>query len=79
MCIYVNMLEYLCIYTLGIPICGNKIDMDRIIVLPVGWSWHEMYLWLVPNEIQLYLSRTFTSKPSVIIEVQHRWQGSFER
>ena len=34
------------------PIWGNKIDMDRISVHSVGWNWHEMYLWLLPNEIR---------------------------
>ena len=39
----------------------NKIDMDRIFVLPVGWNWHEMYLWLLPDEIQPNLPWTFIS------------------
>ena len=50
-------------------------DMDRIFVLPVGWYWHEMYLWLLPYEIQPYLGRTFTSMPSGIVEVQNRSLG----
>ena len=50
--------------------------MDRIFVLPVGWNWHIMYLWLLPNEIWPYLSRTITSKPNGIVEVQNRSLGS---
>ena len=53
-------------------IWGNEIDMDPIFVLPVGWNWHEMYLWLLPNEIRPYLDRTFTSMSSGIVEVQNR-------
>ena len=52
------------------PIWGNKIDMDLIFVLPVGWNWHEMYLWLLPNEIRPYLGWTSISMPSGIAEVQ---------
>ena len=53
-------------------IWGNKIDMDRIIVLPVGCNWHEMYLWLLPNEIRPNLGQTFTSMPSGIVSVKNR-------
>ena len=42
------------------PISGNKLDIYRIYVLPVGWNWQEMYVWLLPNEIQPYLGQTFT-------------------
>ena len=45
--------------------------MDRIRVLPVGWNWHEMYLWLLLNEIRLFFGRTSISVPSGIIEVQN--------
>ena len=66
--------ENLLIYTLGkgcyAPIWGNKIDMDRIVVLSVDWNWHEMYPWLLPNEIWPYLGWTFTSMPRGIVEVQ---------
>ena len=57
------------------PIWGNKIDMNLICVLPVGWNWHEMYLWLLPNEIRPYLGRTCTSTPSGMVEVQNRSLG----
>ena len=57
-----------CHYT---PIWGSKIGMDRIFELPVGWNWHEMYLWVLPNEIQPYLGRTVTSTPSGITEVKY--------
>ena len=72
-------------YTLGkkgyyTPIWGHEIDMDRIFVLPVGWNWHAMYLWLLPNEIRPYLGRTFTSMPRGIIEVQnHSLGGHFSK
>ena len=60
-------------YTLGkgcyTPIWGNKIDLD-FFVLPMGGYWHEVYLWLLPNEIWPYLGQTFTLMPSVIVEVQ---------
>ena len=49
--------------------------MDRIFVLPLGWFWHEMYLWLFPNEIRPY--RTFTLMPSGIVEVQNRSLGGY--
>ena len=54
------------------PHLRQKIDMDRIFVLPVGWNWHEMHLWLLPNEIQPYHGRTFTLMPNGIVEVQKR-------
>ena len=37
------------------PIWDSKIDMEWIYVLPVGWTWQEMYLWLLPNEIRHFL------------------------
>ena len=46
---YSTLLEKKGYYT---PIWVNKIDMDRISVHSVGWNWHEMYLWLLPNEIR---------------------------
>ena len=57
-------------------IWGNKIDMDRIFVLPVAWNWHEMYLWLLPNEVQSYLGQTFTSMPTGIVKVPNHSLGS---
>ena len=41
----------------------------------MGWNWHEMYLWLLPNEIQPFLGRTLALMPSVIVEVQNRSLG----
>ena len=62
------------------PIWGNEIDMDWIFVLPVGWKWYEMYLWLLPNKIGPYLVWTFTSMPSRIVEVQnHSLGGHFPK
>ena len=55
-----------------IHIWGNKIGMDGIFVLPVGWNWHEIYLWLLPHEILPYIVRTFTLMPSGIVVVQTR-------
>ena len=49
--------------------------MGRISVIPVGGNLHEMYLWLLPNEIRPYLGRTFISMPSGIVEVQNRSLG----
>ena len=46
------------------PIWCHKTDMDRIFVLPIGWNWHEMYLWLSSNNIWPHLGRNFTSMPS---------------
>ena len=46
------------------PIWCHKTDMDQIFVLPVGWNWHEMYLWLSSNNIWPHLGRNFTSMPS---------------
>ena len=53
------------------PHLRNKIHEDRICVLPMGCNWHEIYLWLLPNEIRPYHGRTFTTMPSGIAEVQN--------
>ena len=45
--------------------------MDRIFVFQISWNWHEIYLWLLPIEIQPYLGRIFTSMPSGIIKLQN--------
>ena len=65
-----------CCYT---PIWGNKTNVDRIFVLPVGWNWHEMYLWLLLTEIRHYLGRTFTSMSRGIVPVQNRSLGGHFR
>ena len=77
-----HLLEACCMttYTLGKqtlshPHLGHTIDMDRILVIPVGWNWQEMYLWLLPNEIRCYLSRNFTSMATGIVQVQNRSLG----
>ena len=77
------MSGYVVTYTLRIKSCctsiwGNKINMNHIFVLPVGWNWHEMNLWL-PNEIWPYHGRTFTSVQSEIMEVQNRRLGHFPK
>ena len=80
-----NTMKHLYIYTLGTkgcyaPFWGNQIDMDRVFVLPLGWNWHEMYLWLLPYEIRPFLGRTFTSVPSGILKVQsHSLCGHFPK
>ena len=53
------------------PIWGNEFVMDRCFFIPVGWNWHEMYLWMLPNEIRPYLGQIFTSMPNGIVEVQN--------
>ena len=65
--------KVLCIQMLMLlhPIWRNEIDMDRSFVLPMGWNWLEMYMWLLPNEIWPYLGRSYTSKQSEIVEVQN--------
>ena len=40
-------------------------------MLPVGRNWHEIYLWLLLNEIRPYLGRTFTSITCGIVEFQN--------
>ena len=39
------------------PIWEKKVDMDRLTLLPVGWNWNVMYMWLLPNVIRPYLAR----------------------
>ena len=56
-------------------IWGNTMDMDRILVIPVGWNWRELYPWLLPNEIRRYLGRTVTSMATGIVQVQNRSLG----
>ena len=53
----------------------RQVDMDRIFVLPVVWNWHEMYLWLLPNEIRPNFGQTFTSMPNGIIKIQYHSLG----
>ena len=67
-------------YTLGKRLLRPQLrkldfDMDRIFVLPVDSNWHEMYLWLLPNEIHPNLGQTFTSMPSGIIKVPNHSLG----
>ena len=57
------------------PIWDSKIDMEWIYVLPVGWTWQEMYLWLLPNEVRHFFGWTFTSIPSAIVKIQTRGLG----
>ena len=70
------------IYTLGkkvvIPLPFEAITLIWIefFGLLVGWNSHGIYPWLLINEIQPFLGRTFTSVPSRIVEVQKlqlRW------
>ena len=53
------------------PIDNSLAWVKIIVVLPVGWNWHEMYLWLLPNEIRPCLGQTCTSISSGIVEVQN--------
>ena len=61
------------------PIWGNTIGVDRILVLPMGWNWHGMYLWLLSNKFRPYLSWSFTSMPSGIVEVQNCSLGDYSQ
>ena len=36
------------------PFEALKSISDRIFVFPVGWNWHEMYLWVFPIKIRPY-------------------------
>ena len=49
--------------------------MDQIFVHPLGWNWHETYLWLLPNEIRPNLGQTFTSMPIGIIKDRNHSLG----
>ena len=61
------------VYTLGkkgcyTPIEYNKTNVDRTFVFPLGWNWHDMDLWLFPNEIRHYLGQTFNARSNGIVE-----------
>ena len=67
-------------YTLGkkgcyTPIEDNKTNVDRTFVFPLGWNWHDMYPWLFPNEIRLYLGQTFNARSSGIVELRNHSIG----
>ena len=43
-------------------------------------NWHDIYLWLLPNETRTYLGRTFSWMPSGMGEVQnHSLVGNFPK
>ena len=54
----------------------NKTNVDRFFVFPLGWNWHDMDPWLLPNEIRHYLGQTFNARSSGIVEIRnHRIGG----
>ena len=70
----------LSLYTLGkkgcyTPIEDNKTNVDRTFVFPLGWNWHDMDLWLFPNEIRHYLGQTFNARSSGIAELRNHSIG----
>ena len=67
-------------YTLGkkgcyTPIEGNKTNVDRTFLFPLGWNWHDMDPWLFPNEIRHYLGQTFNARSSGIVELRNHSIG----
>ena len=65
-------------YTLGkkgcyIPIEDNKTNVDRTFVFPLGWNWHDP--WLFPKEIRHYLGQTFNTRSSGIVELRNHSIG----
>ena len=66
------------VYTLGkkgcyTPIEDNKTNVDRTFVFPLGWNWHDP--WLFPNEIRHYLGQTFNARSSGIVELRNHSIG----
>ena len=67
-------------YTLGkkgcyTPIEDNKTNVDRTLVFPLGWNWHDMDPWLFPKEIRHYLGQTFNARSSGIVELRNHSIG----